>query len=223
MERLGVTPIEVLERTGVLAAGALIAHGCGIVDSDLPILRNFADRTAVAVSPKVYMKLAMGPTTPIKQLQSAGISIGIGTDGAAVHNTLDVWESLRLLALTQKQRERDAEWMTTSDTLRLATRGGAAAAGLPDSIGAIEPGRRADLALLDLSGPHCQPLHDARAALVYSVRSSDVVTVIVDGEVVVRDRQLTKVDLQEILKDAKDLAHTLVDLSKGGAVQHYAP
>jgi 5-methylthioadenosine/S-adenosylhomocysteine deaminase len=223
LERLGVTPIEVLERSGVLAAGALVAHGCGIVDSDLPILGRFAPSTAIAVCPKVYLKLVMGPTTPIKQLQSVGISIGIGTDGAAVHNTLDVWESLRLLALTQKQREQDAEWMTISDTLRLATRGGAAAAGLADSIGAIEPGRRADIALLDLSGPHCQPLHDPRAALVYSVRSSDVVTVVVDGEVVVRDRRLTKVDLGEILDEAKDLAHTLVDLSEGGAVQHYGP
>jgi 5-methylthioadenosine/S-adenosylhomocysteine deaminase len=125
--------------------------------------------------------------------------------------------------LTQKQREQNAEWMTVSDTLRLATRGGAAAAGLAKLTGAIEPGRRADITLLDLSGPHCQPLHDTRTALVYSARASDVVTVLVDGEVVVRDRQLTKVDLAEILHEARDLAHTLVDLSTGGAVQHYAP
>lgn len=223
VDRLGVTPIQVLERTGVLAAGVLIAHGCGIVDSDLPILKSHAARTTVATCPKVYLKLAMGPTTPIKQLLSANIKVGVGTDGAAVHNTLDVWESLRLVALTQKQREQDAEWMTISDTLRLATRGGAAAAGQPDALGAIEPGRRADIALVDLSGPHCQPLHDPRAALVYSVRSSDVHTVLVDGEVVVRNRKLTKVDLGEIVEDAKDLAHTLVDLSQGGAVQHYAP
>jgi 5-methylthioadenosine/S-adenosylhomocysteine deaminase len=77
--------------------------------------------------------------------------------------------------------------------------------------------------LVDLTGPHCQPVHDPRAALVYSVRAADVVTVLVDGEIVVRDRQLTKVDLGEILDDAKDLAHTLVDLSTGGAIQHYAP
>jgi 5-methylthioadenosine/S-adenosylhomocysteine deaminase len=222
-DRLGVTPIEVLERTGVLEAGALVAHGCGILDSDLPLLRRYADRTAVASCPKVYLKLAMGSTTPIRSLQAAGIPVGVGTDGAAVHNTLDVWESLRMVALTQKQREQDAEWMTVSDTLRLATRGGAAAAGLADLTGAIEPGRRADIALLDLSGAHCQPLHDSRAALVYSVRASDVVTVLVDGEVVVRNRELTKVDLAEILQHAKDLAHILVDLSSGGAIQRYAP
>ncbi|MFI6674711.1 amidohydrolase family protein [Kribbella sp. NPDC050470] len=223
IDRLGVTPIQVLERTGVLDAGALIAHGCGIREADLPILEQYGDRTTVACCPKVYLKLAMGTVTPIKSLQSKGVKVGIGTDGAAVHNTLDVWESLRMVALTQKQREQDAEWMNVSDTLRLATRGGAAAAGLADRIGVLEPGRQADLALVDLSGPHCQPVHDPRAALVYSVRSSDVVSVLVAGRIVVRDRQLTTMNLDEVLADAKDLAHTLVDLSKGGAVQHYAP
>ncbi len=223
LNRLGVTPMQVLDRTGVVEAGALIAHGCGIGDADLPILERYADRTTVASCPKVYLKLAMGSTTPIKALQSVGVKVGAGTDGAAVHNTLDVWESLRMVALTQKQRERDADWMTISDTLRLATRGGAAAAGMPDAIGALEPGRRADIALVDLSGPHCQPVHDPRAALVYSARASDVVTVVVDGNVVVRNRQLTTMDLGDFLAEAKDLAHTLVDLSKGSAVQHYAP
>ncbi|TCC48683.1 amidohydrolase [Kribbella capetownensis] len=223
VERLGVTPMQVLDRTGVLEAGALIAHGCGIRESDLAILERQADRIAVASCPKVYLKLAMGSVTPIRSLQSIGVPVGVGTDGAAVHNTLDVWESLRMVALTQKQREQDAEWMTVSDTLRLATRGGATAAGLTDTIGALEPGRQADIALLDLSGPHCQPLHDPRAALVYSMRASDVVTVLVAGQVVVRDRRLTTLDLDDVIAEARDLAHTLVDLSKGGAVQHYAP
>lgn len=223
VDRFGVTPMEVLDRTGVLEAGALIAHGCGIRESDLAILERHSDRIAVASCPKVYLKLAMGSVTPIRSLQSIGVPVGVGTDGAAVHNTLDVWESLRMVALTQKQREQEAEWMTVSDTLRLATRGGAKAAGLTDTIGALEPGRQADIALLDLSGPHCQPLHDARAALVYSVRPSDVVTVLVAGRVVVRDRQLTTLDLDDVLAEARDLAHTLVDLSKGAAIQHYAP
>jgi 5-methylthioadenosine/S-adenosylhomocysteine deaminase len=221
LDKHGVTPIQVLERTGVLEAGALIAHGCGIRAEDLPILERYADRTTVACCPKVYLKLAMGEVTPIKALRSAGVNVSVGTDGAAVHNTLDVWEAIRMVALTQKQREHDAEWMTVSDTLRLATRG--AAAGLNSQIGVLEPGRQADIALVDLSAPHNQPVHDPRAALVYSIRASDVVTVLVAGQVVVRDRELTTMDLTEVLADAKALAHTLVDLSKGGAVQHYAP
>ncbi|WP_350275318.1 amidohydrolase [Kribbella sp. HUAS MG21] len=223
LDKHGVTPIQVLERTGVLDAGALIAHGCGIRPADLPILERYADRTMVASCPKVYLKLAMGEVTPIKGLRSAGVDVGIGTDGAAVHNTLDVWEAIRMVALTQKQRENDAEWMTLSDTLRHATRGSAAAAGLKGRVGALEPGHQADIALLDLSAPHNQPLHDPRAALVYSVRASDVVTVLVAGQVVVRNRQLTTMDLPEVLAEAQSLAHTLVDLSAGGAVQHYAP
>jgi 5-methylthioadenosine/S-adenosylhomocysteine deaminase len=223
LDKSGVTPIRVLERTGVLDAGVLVAHGCGIRPADLPILERYAGRTAVASCPKVYLKLAMGEVTPIRGLLSAGVSVGVGTDGAAVHNTLDVWEAIRMVALTQKQRENDAEWMTLSDTLRLATRGSAAAAGLSGRVGVLEPGYQADIALVDLSAPHNQPLHDPRAALVYSVRAADVVTVLVAGQVVVRDRQLTTMDLQEVLADACSLAHTLVDLSSGGAIQHYEP
>jgi 5-methylthioadenosine/S-adenosylhomocysteine deaminase len=223
LDKHGVTPIQVLDRTGVLDAGALIAHGCGIRADDLPILERYAGRTAVASCPKVYLKLAMGEVTPIKGLLPVGVDVGIGTDGAAVHNTLDVWEAMRMVALTQKQREQDAEWMTLSDTLRLATRGSAAAAGLAGRIGGLEPGYQADIVLVDLNAPHNQPLHDPRAALVYSVRAADVVTVLVAGQVVVRDRQLTTMDLDEVLADARSLAHTLVDLSKGGAVQHYDP
>ncbi|WP_405059760.1 amidohydrolase [Kribbella sp. NBC_01505] len=223
VDKHGATPIEILDRTGVLDAGALIAHGCGIRDADLPILARHAARTTVATCPKVYLKLAMGNGTPIKQLQSVGVPIGIGTDGAAVHNTLDVWESLRLVALTQKHQQNNAEWLPLSDALRLATRHSAAAANHPTTLGALEPGRQADITLLDLSAPHNQPLHDPRAALVYSVRASDVHTVLVAGEVVVRNRQLTKLDLAEVLAEARSLAHTLVDLTQGGAVQHYAP
>ena len=223
LARLGVTPIEVLERTGILDAGALIAHGCGITDSDLPVLERYRDRTAVACCPKVYLKHALHPLTPVKRLLAAGIAVGAGTDGAAGHNTLDVWEAMRLVALTQKQAERDATWMTVSDTIRLATRGGATALGLGDTIGALEPGRRADIVLVDLGGPHCRPVHDPVAALVYSARASDVRTVVVDGQVVVRDGQLLTVDLPELLARIEARLPALRDTSHGRAVQHYDP
>ena len=134
----------------------------------------------------------MGNGTPIEQLHAIGIPTGIGTDGAAVHNTLDVWESLRLLALTQKHQQNNAEAMPL---LRHPPPGHPQRRRRrqpPDTLGALEPGHQADIALLDLSAPHNQPLHDPRAALVYSVRASDVHTVLVAGEVVVRNRQLTK-------------------------------
>jgi 5-methylthioadenosine/S-adenosylhomocysteine deaminase len=187
----------------------------------LELLRPHADRTAVATCPKVYLKLAMGNTTPIKQLQAAGVTVAIGTDGAAVHNTLDIWESLRLVALTQKDQQQSAEWMPLSETLRLATRSGAKASLHP--TGTLTRGQAADVTLVDLSAPHNQPLHNPLAALVYSVRPADVVHVVVDGQLVVHNRTLTTADLTEILTEANAVAHTLVDLSHAGAVQHYAP
>ncbi|MET9785774.1 amidohydrolase [Streptomyces canus] len=223
LARRGITPITVLERTGVLEAGALIAHGCGIVPDDLPTLAAHRDRTGVACCPKVYLKHALHPLTPVRSLLDAGVAVGAGTDGAAGHNTLDVWEAMRLVALTQKQAERDATWMTVSDTVRLATRGGARALGLGDRIGALEPGRAADIVLVDLSGAHCRPVHDPVAALVYSVRASDVRTVVVDGRVVVRDGRLLTVDLPGLLGEIEARVPALLDTSHGRAVQHYDP
>ncbi|MEW2395360.1 amidohydrolase [Streptomyces sp. NPDC046862] len=223
LERRGITPIRVLHETGVLDAGALIAHGCGIVEQDLPLLAEHADTTAVACCPKVYLKHALSPLTPVRELLAAGVTVAAGTDGAAGHNTLDMWEALRLVALTQKQAVRDATWMTVSDTLRLALRGGARALGLQDRIGALEPGMRADIVLTDLSGTHCRPLHDPRAALVYSARASDVRTVIVDGRVLMRDGELLTVDEGELLAGADAVVARILDTSHGTAVQHYAP
>ncbi|WP_345013783.1 amidohydrolase [Streptomyces shaanxiensis] len=223
LERRGITPIRMLHETGVLEAGALIAHGCGIVEEDLPLLAEYAATTAVACCPKVYLKHALSPLTPVRELLDAGVTVAVGTDGAAGHNTLDVWEALRLLALTQKQAVGDATWMTVSDTLRLAMRGGARALGLHDRIGALEPGMRADIVLVDQSGPHCRPLHDPRAALVYSTRASDVRTVVVDGRVLMRDGRLLTVDEPALLAEAEARVARVLDTSHGRAVQHYDP
>jgi cytosine/adenosine deaminase-related metal-dependent hydrolase len=223
LSRRGLTPIAILEETGVLDAGALIAHGCGIVDADLPLLAARSGTTAVVCCPKVYLKYAMHPLTPVRKLLDVGVTVAAGTDGAASHNTLDVWEAARLVALTQKHAEHDARWMTVSDVLRLATRDGARALGWGGRIGALEPGRRADVVLVDLGGLHCVPVHDPRAALVYSARASDVHTVMVDGRLLMRDRKLLTVDLGALLGELHDRVPRLVDISHGEAVQRYEP
>lgn len=113
--------------------------------------------------------------------------------------------------------------MTVSDTIRVATRGGARALGLGDRIGALEVGRAADIVLVDLRGPHCRPLHDPAAALVYSVRASDVRDVVVDGQVVVRDGRLLTADVASLLAGIEARVPALLDTSHGRAVQHYDP
>lgn len=224
LDRLGVTPIQVAERTGVLDSGTVIAHGCGITQPDVEILARYADRTGVASGPKGYMKFAFGPITPVRRLLDAGVAVGACTDGAASNNTLDVLEAMQFIALATKQQEQDVLAVTTSDVLRIGTRGGSRVTGLADQTGALEVGRRADIVLVDLSGAHCRPVHDPRAALLYSVRTtSDVHTVLVDGEVVVADHRLLTYDLDEILSEADAIAADLVDLSRGGTIQNYAP
>lgn len=224
LERLGVTPIQVAERTGVLDAGTVIAHGCGITPVDIGILARYADRTGVSCGPKGYLKLAFDPITPIRALLDAGVTVGAGTDGAGSNNTLDVLEAMQFLALCTKQQEHDATTLTISEALRIGTRGGATLTGMGDSLGALEVGRRADIVLVDLSGVHCRPVHDPRAALLYSARAvHDVHTVLVDGELVVADHTLLTYDLAEILIAADGIAADLIDLSRGGSIQSYAP
>lgn len=223
LARRGITPIEVLEQTGILDAGVMIAHGCGILPADYDMLAAHADRIAVTSCPKVYLKHALWPLTPIRDLLGLGVTVAAGTDGAAGHNTLDVWESLRLVAETQKLETRDAMFLSVSDTLRLAMRGGAAAARLGPDAGALEPGQRADIALVDLSGLHHRPLHDPRAALVYGVQTNDVKSVVVNGKVLMHDRNLLTIDVPALLAEIDSRAGRLVDLSSGNSVQFYDP
>ncbi|MFQ5577611.1 MAG: amidohydrolase family protein, partial [Anaerolineae bacterium] len=145
-----------------------------------------------------YLKLGMG-LTPIAALQAAGIPVGLATDGPVSNNTLDVFESLRLMAMLQKHQARNPEVMTIPQALRIATHDSAAVVGLADKIGCLAPGYLADLILVDMSGPHHQPLHSPTASLVYNTRAGDVDTVLVEGRILMRHRQLTTLDKAEII------------------------
>jgi 5-methylthioadenosine/S-adenosylhomocysteine deaminase len=221
LSRHGITPIEVLDRTGLLATDLLIAHGTGIIDRDLPVLERASGRTAVATAPRGYLKFAWPDTTPIRALRALGIPVGLATDGAASNNSLDVWESMALTSLIQKSTEGDPRWLTSRQALHHATLQSARAVGLGDSIGSLAPGRRADIILVDLTGPHTQPVHDLAATLVHSARSADVRTTIVDGRVLMRDRELLTLDVPAVVRELEDRLPALVDRSHGRRIQEY--
>ncbi|WP_406460930.1 amidohydrolase [Streptomyces sp. NBC_01622] len=221
LARHGVTPIEVLDRTGLLGTDLLIAHGTGIIDRDLPVLERATGRVAVATAPRGYLKFGWPDTTPIRALRAIGIPVGLATDGAASNNSLDVWESMALTSLVQKSTEGDPRWLTSRQALHHATLQSARAVGLGDSIGSIAPGRRADLILVDLTGPHTQPVHDLAATLVHSARSADVRTTIVDGRVLMRDRELLTLDVPAVVRELGDRLPALVDRSHGRRIQEY--
>jgi cytosine/adenosine deaminase-related metal-dependent hydrolase len=217
----GITPIQVLADTGVLDAGVLIAHGCGIVPDDLALLAPFADRIGVAHCPKTYMKLATNPLTPIDELRSAGIAVGLGTDGPASCNSIDLFENMRLTALAQKFIHRDATRLGVSQALAMA--GPESARAIGSSAGRLAVGAPADIILVDLSGLHCQPLHNPLAALVYSARASDVQTTIVDGIPLMVDRELLTVDAAELSARVAARAPQLLDHDPTQSIQTYGP
>lgn len=221
LARHGATPIEVLRRTGILDTDVLIAHGSGILDSDLPILSSASGRTAVATAPRGYLKFAWPTTTPVRALRDIGIPVGLATDGAASNNSLDVWESMALTALIQKSTTGEPRWLTSRQALHHATLQSARAVGLGEAVGSIAPGRRADIILVDLTGPHTQPVHDLAATLVHSARSSDVRTTIVDGRVLMRDRELLTIDVPSVAGELSKRLPALIDRSHGRRIQDY--
>jgi 5-methylthioadenosine/S-adenosylhomocysteine deaminase len=220
LEAHGKTPIQVLADTGVLDRSTILAHCCGVTAEDIELM---AQRPCgVAHAPKTNLKLAMG-AAPVIALREAGVPVGLATDGPVSNNTLDVLESLRLMALVAKHSSGDSRAMAVSQALTIATRESARVFGLPDDLGHLAPGFLADLILVDLSGLHNQPTHDPAANLVYSVRSSDVQTVICDGEVLMRDRQLLTLDKTEIVARVGEGMKRLAKRVPKSRIQHYRP
>ncbi|MGZ3114915.1 amidohydrolase [Streptomyces sp. H62] len=221
LARHGVTPIEILERTGILDTDVLLAHGTGIVEGDLPLLARAGGRTAVATAPRGYLKFAWSTTTPVRALRDIGVPVSLATDGAASNNSLDVWESMALTSLIQKATEGDPRWLSARQALHHATVQSAHAVGLGDVVGRIAPGLRADLVLVDLTGPHTQAVHDLAATLVHSARSADVRTTIVDGRVLMRDRELLTLDVRAVVRELGERLPALTDRGHGRRIQAY--
>jgi 5-methylthioadenosine/S-adenosylhomocysteine deaminase len=222
LQKRGQTPIQVLAQTGILDGPTIIAHGCGLLPQDIDLLRQSPGPVGIAHAPKTYLKLGMG-LTPIPALQEAGIPVGLATDGAVSNNTLDVFESLRLMALLQKHEARNPEVMTIPQVLQIATVDSAAVVGLGDKIGQLTPGYLADLILVDLSGAHHQPLHSLTASLVYNTRASDVQTVMVNGQIIMRDRQLLTLDKTEIIRQVNQNMARLAQRVPEKRIQVYNP
>ena len=154
--------------------------------------------------PGSNLKLGSG-VAPIAELRARGVSVSIGADGAACNNRLDMFDEMRLAATLQAVR-RGPGALPARDVLWMATRGGAGALGLDRRIGSIEPGKRADLIAVDRDKPHLQPDRDPWSTLVYAARGTDVRLTMVDGEVLVEDFALTRMDPLEVASEARRAA-----------------
>jgi cytosine/adenosine deaminase-related metal-dependent hydrolase len=202
----GQDELTYLDSVGISGPHAALAH-CVWVDGD-GVQRLARQQTNVVHCPSSNLKLGSG-LAPIPELLAAGCRVALGADGAPCNNRLDAFTEMRLAALVQKPR-LGPDAMPAAQVLEIATLGGARALGLEAEIGSIEVGKKADLAVLDLGGPHAQPESaDLVSRIVYSARASDVRHVIVDGKVVVKDGGLRTAKLAEISREAEKCVRSL--------------
>lgn len=204
-EKYGKSPVEFIDSMGLLGPRTLAAHCVHLSDNDIQILKERG--VSVAHNPQSNMKLASG-ICPVSKLLSQGVNVSLGTDGVCSNNDLDMWEELRTASLLQKVSTLDPCAMNAYESLRLATVNGAQAISR-DDLGVLSEGKTADMIMLDLNQAHLTPAHNIVANLAYAAKSSDVRTVIVDGELVVEDGKLLKINVEDQMQD---IAHRIQNL-----------
>jgi 5-methylthioadenosine/S-adenosylhomocysteine deaminase len=194
------SPIGYLDRLGFLGAGVVAAHGVWVSEPEIAILKQRG--VSVSHNPESNMKLASG-TAPVPGYLSAGVAIGLGTDGAASNNDLDMFEAMRTASFLQKLETGDPQALSARTALEMATIGGARALGMNDRIGSLEPGKRADLIVVSMSAARQTPMYDPISHLVYTTRGDDVRTAIVHGKVLMKDRKMLTLDEASVLSEAR--------------------
>src|SRR3954469_8567489 len=202
-EQYQMTPTAALESIGVLGETTIGAHGVWVNDADIAILKRTG--TSVAHNPESNMKLASG-AAPVTRYLAAGVKLGLGTDGAASYNDLDMFEAMRQASFLAKHATRDPTAVSAVIALDLATIGGARALAMEQLIGSLEPGKRADLITVSMRSARQTPLYDATSHIVYTTRGDDVRTTIVNGKVLMRDRVVKTLDRAAVIADANRLA-----------------
>jgi len=202
-ERHKMRPVAMLDSLKFWAPVTIAAHAVWISPEEITLLKQ--RNVGVSNNPESNMKLASG-TAPVMGYRKAGVPVGIGTDGAASNNDLDMFEAMRQAAFQQKLITMDPTAISAPEALEMATIGGARVVGQQARVGSLEPGKRADLIVVGLSKARQVPLFDPVAQIVYSSRGDDVETTIVNGKVLMRDRKVLTLDEARVLSDARAAA-----------------
>jgi 5-methylthioadenosine/S-adenosylhomocysteine deaminase len=202
MERHKQRPVALLESLDFWAPTTLAAHGVWITDDEIAVLKQRG--VGVSTNPESNMKLSSG-TAPVLKYRRAGVNVGIGTDGAASNNDLDMFEAMRQAAFQQKLVTMDPTAISAAEAIEMATLGGARALGR-NRLGSLAAGMLADLIVVDMSKARQQPLFDPVAQIVYASRGDDVVTTIVNGKVLMRDRRVLTLNEAAVIAEARKAA-----------------
>ena len=201
--RQKMTPIQYLDEIGILDSQTLLVHCVWMDDKDIEIIT--ARRTGVSHCPQSNMKLGAG-IAPIPELIKKGIPVGLGTDSCASNNNLDLFQEMDIAAKLHKADTLDPTTMPAATVLKMTTIGAAEAIGLDRRIGSLEPGKQADLIVVNTRTPHLTPLYHPESQIVYAAKGSDVNDVIISGKILVRDKKLLNLDLEHIITKVNEIA-----------------
>ncbi len=204
----GMTPGVYLDSIGFLGHDVVAAHGVWLTPDEIKVFAQ--KRVGVAHCPESNSMLASG-IAPVVDMRRAGVTVGLGTDGpAGSNNNLDMVEEAASAARFQKVSKMDPKVLTARDVLEMATIGGARVIGMEDKIGSLEPGKRADVIIINLQQPKTQPVYSVESAIVYAASGSSVLTTICDGKVLMRNRKVLTVDVPAALAKAKQYRDQVV-------------
>ncbi len=199
----GMTGVEFYNSIGFFDGPTIAAHMVWPTAAEIPILAE--RQVGVIHNPTSNMKIASG-IAPVAAMLQAGVRVGLGTDGAASNNDLDMWEEMRLASFLQKVDRMDPTVLPAPTVLNMATHGGAIAIGLGDSIGSLEVGKQADIIQVAFDDVHHVPTYDVVSHLVYVTDEQDVATVVVDGKVLMKDHEMLTIDTDRVRVEANALA-----------------
>jgi 5-methylthioadenosine/S-adenosylhomocysteine deaminase len=195
----GLTPVRYVDAIGFFNRKTIAAHVIQVNEEEIKILKKHD--VGVVHNPQSNMKLAAG-IAPIPTMLKHGLRLGLGTDGAASNNDLNLWEEMDTAAKIHKVSTKDPKVVSAEQVFAMATVGGARALHLENLIGSLEVGKKADIVILDLDSVHQTPMYNIYSHLVYATKASDVNTVIIEGRVVMRQRRLLTLDENAIKKEA---------------------
>jgi 5-methylthioadenosine/S-adenosylhomocysteine deaminase len=202
-QTFGTTSIDFFNSIGFFDGLTIGAHVVWPTEDEIPVLAE--RKVGVIHNPTSNMKIASG-ISPVTAMLQAGVRVGLGTDGAASNNDLDMWEEMRLAAFLQKVDRMDPTVLSASTVLKMATSGGAEAIGLNDKVGSLAVGMRADLVQVSFDDVHFVPTYDVISHLVYVADEQDVESTIVDGKVLMKDGEILTIDTARVKREANALA-----------------
>lgn len=202
----GVSPVELLERFGLLGSHVLLIHAVWLSNEE--ITKIAGTDTHVVHNPSSNMKLASG-FAKVPQMLEAGTKVSLGCDGGPSNNTYDMFREMKLAALIHKGYTLDPTVVPAEVVLEMATINGAIVMGMEKEIGSLEAGKKADLVVINMDKPHLTPSPNPVSIVVYCATGSDVELVMVDGEIVVRDGKILTLDEESVLRTARERAEKL--------------